>query len=223
MRQRASELVIRNLRVEPMLPDELLTRAARLSSATLHEAAGRSGALPSHIKPLAPHVLVCGRALPVRSPSGDNLWLHRAIYAADPGDVLVVDVGSGIEYGYWGEVMTVAAQVRGISGLVISGGVRDGMRMVSLGFPVFAAGIAIRGTHKDPHGDGQVGEPITLGSVTINRGDLIFGDADGVFSAPSRQAEAVIARSENRNAEEQAIFRRLRAGESTLEIYNLPR
>ena len=59
---------------------------------------------------------------------------------ASPGDVLVVDVGGLYEAGYWGEIMTVAAQARGIAGLVIDGSVRDADRIEALGFPVFARG-----------------------------------------------------------------------------------
>jgi 4-hydroxy-4-methyl-2-oxoglutarate aldolase len=71
-------------------------------TASIHEAAGRSGALPSHIKPVSAAMTVAGPALPVRCPPGDNLWIHRALFEAKPGEVLVVDCGSGDEYGYWG-------------------------------------------------------------------------------------------------------------------------
>lgn len=206
-----------------MLSDQLLERASRLSSATVHEAAGKAGALPSFIKPLSPAMRLYGRALPVRSPPGDNLWLHRAIYRAKLGDVLVVDVGDGTEYGYWGEVMAVAAQVRQIAGLVISGGVRDQLRLIKLGFPVCAARTCIRGTRKDPRGDGQIGSPITIGEVTIRQGDLVLGDADGVIVLPASEAEASIQESEKRDALELSIFDRLRRGETTIEIYHLPR
>ena len=81
----------------------------RLSSATVHEAAGRLGALPSVIKPLSPEMHLATRAFPVRIPPGDNLWLHRAVYAATRGEVLVVDTGGGLEYGYWGEILAEAA------------------------------------------------------------------------------------------------------------------
>ncbi len=201
----------------------LLARAARLSSATLHEAAGKRGALRAALKPLAAAQRVCGPALPVRSPPGDNLWLHRAIYAARPGEVLVVEVGDGLEYGYWGEVMAVAAQARGLAGLVITGGVRDSLRMVEIGFPVFAATTCVRGTRKDPRGAGAVGAPVTIGQVTVTRGDLVLGDADGVVVLPAADAAEVVAASERRDREEAIIFERLRAGATTIEIYDLPR
>ncbi|HEY9400826.1 MAG TPA: 4-carboxy-4-hydroxy-2-oxoadipate aldolase/oxaloacetate decarboxylase [Luteimonas sp.] len=204
------------------IPSGPWTRAAALSTATLHEAAGRIGALPAAIKPLAIGQVVCGPALPVSSPPGDNLWLHRAIYEARPGEVLVVDPGEGLEFGYWGEVMAVAAQQRGIAGLVINGGVRDSQRMVELGFPVFAATVCIRGTVKDSNGAGSVGEPIRLAGTVIHRGDLVLGDDDGVVVVPAALVAEAVAESERRDQAEQVIFRRLRQAESTIEIYQLP-
>ena len=199
----------------------LLARARASSSATLHEAANKTGALPAAIKPIGPDVRVCGLAFPVKSPPGDNLWLHHAIYAASPGDVLVVDVGDDPEYGYWGEVMAVAAAVRGLAGLVINGGVRDAQRMLEMSFPVFSTTPCIRGTAKNPAGAGSVAAPIRIGGVIVHRGDLVFGDADGVVVLPSAAAAAIVDAAERRDAEETRIFARLRSGESTLDIYSL--
>lgn len=207
---------------ENKISNELIERARVRSSATLHEAAKKIGALPSAIKPLSPTIRLCGRAYPVRSPSGDNLWLHHAIYAADPGDVLVIDVGSEPEFGYWGEVMTVAAQLRGLAGLVLNGGVRDAQRLLEMNFPVFAWTTCIKGTGKNPSGKGSLGTPIKLGGSTIARGDLVYGDGDGVVVLPSAHAEAIVTAGEQRDAAEVEIFRRLRSGETTLEIYSLP-
>jgi 4-hydroxy-4-methyl-2-oxoglutarate aldolase len=205
----------------PTLDAELLSRASRRSAATLHEAAGKLGALPPVIQPFAADVQLCGPAFPVQSPSGDNLWLHHAIYAAQPGDVLVVDVGSNPEFGYWGEVMALAAQTRGIAGLVINGGVRDVQRMLVMRFPVFAASACIRGTGKNVHGQGSLGSSVTMGDVTVNRGDLVVGDFDGLVVLPAARAAEIVAAGERRDAEEDGIFRRLRAGDRTLEIYHL--
>lgn len=199
-----------------------LLRAACLSSATVHEAAGRIGALPSNIKPVAPHLRVLGPAFPVKSPPGDNLHLHHAIYAARPGDVLVVDCGGGDEFGYWGEVMSVAAHAVGLGGLVISGGVRDSDKLGTLGFPVFAGNICIRGTVKDPNGAGSLGKPVRIGDVEIAAGDIVLGDADGVVVVPAPRFEDVLSKSRARDAAELGYFERLRAGETTIEIYSLP-
>lgn len=200
---------------------ELLGRAVGLGTASLHEAAGRRGALPFGLKPLSASMLLAGPAFPVRSPRGDNLWLHRAIAEAEAGAVLVVDVGAGEGYGHWGEVMARAAVARGLAGLVLTGGVRDSRQLVELGFPTFCTSIAIQGTAKDFGGDGALGEPVRLGDVTVRAGDLIVGDADGLFAIPAADAAAVVTAAEAREAEERTIFRRLEAGETTLDIYRL--
>jgi 4-hydroxy-4-methyl-2-oxoglutarate aldolase len=193
-----------------------------LSSASLHEACGKIGALPSSIKPLSTQVRLCGSAFPVRCPAGDNLFLHHAIYAAKPGDVLVVDAGADPEFGHWGEIMATAAQLRGIAGLVTTGGVRDTQKLVTMNFPVFAEYVSIRGTGKDPCGAGGISDPVTLGDVTINAGDFIFGDADGVVVLPAGEVDSAIEKSQARDREEVEIVKRLTAGETTLSIYGLP-
>jgi 4-hydroxy-4-methyl-2-oxoglutarate aldolase len=200
----------------------LIARARGRSSATLHEAAKKIGALPANIKPHAVDVRVCGTAFPVSSPSGDNLWLHHAIYAAGAGDVLVIDAGSDPEFGYWGEVMAVAAQARGIAGIVINGGARDVERMLAMRFPVFSRTPSIRGTVKNVDGDGSLGAPVKIGDVTISRGDLVLGDIDGVVVLPRAAAARIVADGERRDTQEEEIFRRLRAGETTMAIYGLP-
>ncbi|MEJ0024733.1 MAG: hypothetical protein WDN01_01795 [Rhizomicrobium sp.] len=205
------------------ISEDWLTRGRALSSATLHEAAGRAGALPCALKPVSPRMTVCGRAFPVLSPAGDNLWLHRAIEAAGPGDVIVADVGDGDEFGYWGEIMAVAARQRGIEGLVITGGVRDSRRLVAMDFPVFSRTICIRGTGKDPDGAGSLGEPVRIGDIDIHAGDFVFGDADGVVILPKTRAPEVIALSEDRDRHEAVLIEALRGGKTTMEIYNLPR
>jgi 4-hydroxy-4-methyl-2-oxoglutarate aldolase len=190
-------------------------------TASIHEAAGRSGALPSHIKPVSAAMTVAGPALPVCCPPGDNLWIHRALFEAKPGEVLVVDCGSGDEYGYWGEIMATSALAQGVAGLVITGGVRDSLALIALGLPTFSGRICIRGTGKDPSGDGAVGEPVIIGGIMINRGDLVIGDADGVLVLPAGSAEAAVAAARERDDKEVDILKRVRAGQPTLEVYNL--
>jgi 4-hydroxy-4-methyl-2-oxoglutarate aldolase len=203
----------------PRIAPALVAEASKLPTATLHEAAGRIGALPSAIKPVDAGMLVVGAAFTVQSPGGDNLWLHRAIYAASPGDVLVVHVSDAHEYGYWGEIMATAAQVRGLAGLVIDGGVRDAALLEEMNFPVFSRGLCIRGTGKDFSATGALGRAIRIGDIEIGAGDLIAGDRDGVVSIPRERAGDVIAAACKREAHEAQIQQRLRAGETTMSIY----
>jgi 4-hydroxy-4-methyl-2-oxoglutarate aldolase len=205
----------------PAIDTALLAMAAKLSAATLHEAAHKAGALPAAIKPVDTAMRLCGRAFPVKCPPGDNLWIHRALAQAGPGDVLVVSVGEGVEFGYWGEIMGAAAKSRGISGLVISGGVRDVEALRRLGLPTFSACVSIRGTVKDRAGDGAIGEPVRIGDIAISRGDLVVGDADGVVVLTPDVACAAVVASFARDEQEAAIIERVRAGALTLDVYNL--
>lgn len=197
-----------------------LERARALPAATLHEAAGRIGVMPSAIKPVAPGFRVCGPAVTVQSPGGDNLWLHRAIYTAQPGDVLVVHVSDAHDFGYWGEIMSAAAMARGLGGLVIDGCVRDGAVLADFGLPVFARGLCIRGTGKDFGARGWINFPVLFGELTVNAGDLVVGDTDGVVVLPRERAAELVAAAEAREAKEASIVERIRAGERTLELYN---
>lgn len=201
------------------LPAALVSAARNLPTATLHEASKKIGALPSAIKPVAPEFKVCGSALTVHSPGGDNLWLHRALDMAQPGDVMVVYASGAYEHGYWGEIMTTAAKVRGLAGLVIDASVRDGVLLGQIGFPVFSRGLCIQGTGKDFCATGWINHPVTIGHVVVHAGDLVVGDADGVVVIPQACAKEVVEAGQKRELEEAAILVRLQSGESTMKIY----
>jgi 4-hydroxy-4-methyl-2-oxoglutarate aldolase len=194
-----------------------------VGSATIHEAMGKRGVVPTHIKPVHPEFRISGPAFPVRCRDGSNLAIHQALYAAAPGDVLVVQVeAAGSEqFGYFGEVMAEAAKSRGLGGLVLDGSVRDSEALAVVGFPVFAAGLSIRGTSKDPH-PAPFADEIDFGSTVVRPGDLIVGDADGVVRVPAAEVESVLAAGRERDHAEVEVIRRLRAGERTLDLMGLP-
>lgn len=188
------------------------------SAATVHEAAGQRGALPSAIQAIAPWCRVGGTAFTVRTPPHDNLWIHRAIYAAQPGDVLVVDTGQAFEAGYWGELMTHAARAVSLGGLVIDGRVRDREVLERLGFPIFSRGVCLRGTTKAQDGPGALNVPIHIGDVTVGPGDFVVGDRDGVTVVPAAEQAEVLQRSAEREAYETSIINRLREGQRLLDL-----
>ncbi len=204
--------------IRRVAPD-LVAQARSLPTATLHEAAGKTGALPWAIKPVSPTFRVCGSAVTVHSPGGDNLWSHRAIDVARPGDVLVVHTQGVYGYGYWGEIMATAAKARGLAGLVIDACVRDGELLAQVGFPVFARGLCIRGTAKDFGARGWINAPTLFDDVVVHPGDLIAGDGDGVVCIAHDQAAAVIQSARERERLEAAVLERLNGGENTLDIY----
>jgi 4-hydroxy-4-methyl-2-oxoglutarate aldolase len=197
----------------------ILTRLAQFPAATVDEAQGRIGALPAAIKPIDPRSKICAPAYCVRTTPGNNLMLHRAIYEAPVGSVLVVDVGgpAGYEFGYWGDIMTVAAVERGLAGLVIDGGARDADEIQASGLPVFCRMLAIRGTLKAA--DGELGARVTIGAVSIATGDIIVADRDGVVVVPAATVETVVQKAQERTDKEAAVIEDLRKGKSTLEIF----
>ncbi|WP_326835039.1 RraA family protein [Amycolatopsis rhabdoformis] len=147
--------------------------------------------LPSRIQALNAAWRVCGRVFTVALAGGNNIWLHRALYAAGPGDVLVVSTDSPREYGYWGDTLTHAALERELGGLVIDGAVRDSAELCQLGFPIFSRGRCLRGAGKEDS-TGSLRGPVALGSAIVSTGDLVVGDEDGVvFTAPDEVATLV--------------------------------
>jgi 4-hydroxy-4-methyl-2-oxoglutarate aldolase len=198
---------------------EVTDAAAALPTATLHEAAGKIGAFPHAIKPVASSFRIAGPAVTVHSPGGDNLWIHRGLYTAQAGDVLVVSVSGAYNHGYWGEIMSTAAKHRGLAGLVIDGCVRDGVLLEKIGFPVFARGLCIRGTGKDFDARGWVNAPTAFEDLTVMAGDLIVADGDGVVCIPRARADEVVKLSIAREKAESLVLERLDAGETTLSIF----
>jgi 4-hydroxy-4-methyl-2-oxoglutarate aldolase len=195
--------------------------ARELGSALIHEAAGRIGALPSALKPVAPGMNLAGPAYTVTGPPRDNLRLHEAVYAARPGDILVFAPAGFEEAGYWGEILTVAAMERKIGGLVIAAGVRDSARLRELGFPVFCTRVCIRGTDKSPGLAGGRVQRLALGDVIVEAGDMIVGDDDGLCAIPAAEAASAVAAAKKKKDAEDRIMGRLRQGESTLDILGL--
>src|SRR6476619_5541292 len=108
---------------------------------------GESGAarMANRLRPVWAGARVAAPAYTARCAPGDNLGLHVAVTTAPAGSVLVAEMDGLDDFGYWGEVLTTAAEARGLVGLVIDGCVRDVDALERHGFPVFSTGIALTG------------------------------------------------------------------------------
>lgn len=190
-----------------------------LGAATVYEAAGRSGSVHPAIKPLARGLRLLGPALTVRCHPRDNLMLHKALQIAQEGDVLVAATDGYPEAGYWGGLMATSAVARKLAGLAIDGCVRDSEEIIAMGFPVFCRGTCIRGTTKGLLG--SVNLPILFGEVTVNPGDLVLGDDDGLVVVPRAQLETVLAASRQRMEAEKRKAAVLAGGVSSVEFNKL--
>jgi len=203
------------------ISSELVRQLSEFDAATLYEAAGQQGMVDPAIKPMWPGARVCGVAMTVRCPPKDNLMLHHAVAVAGPGTVLVASAQQYQYAGAWGEVLTVAAQARGIVGLVIDGAVRDIEAVSERRFPVFSRGLAIGACKKERIA--TMNEHLDLGGVTVRPGDVVVGTADGVVVLAQDSVEQVLRTAVARRQREREIFGQLAAGKTTIEILGLPR
>ena len=197
--------------------EEIAATLLELGSATL----GESGGLATHrrMRPVWSGATLAAPAYPVRCTPGDNLGVHVGVTAAPRGSALLVDVGQVIDRGYWGEVLTTAAETAGLAGLVIDGGVRDVAALERHGFPVFSAAIALTGATKNQ--PGTVGAPVMVGGVRVSMGDWVVGDVDGVAIIPTDRVDEVIETGRAREEKERGFFAALKSGSTTVELLQL--
>jgi len=198
---------------------QIVKELSQFSSATIHEAQGRRGALSSRIKPIDHSMSFCGSAVTVSCAPRDNLMLQVAIHYAQAGDVLVVSAGGFDEAGTLGDVLGNACVAKGIAAVVTDSGVRDTNNLRALGLPVFSGSVSIKGTVKETLG--PINHPLVIGDEIIHPGDLISGDADGVVVVRQGEAAEVIARSRQRVDAEEELIRLYHAGKTTIELCNL--
>src|SRR3954451_11510166 len=152
-----------------MIDDGVVSDALALVATTLAESGARR--MHSRVKPAWRGARVAGPAYPVRCSPGDNLAIHVAVTRAPRGSVLVADMGGERDFGYWGEVVTTAAEARGIAGLVIDACVRDCDALAAHGFPVFSTGLALTGASKVQ--PGAIDRPVTVGDEAVEPGDWV--------------------------------------------------
>lgn len=202
------------------MTSKLIELLREFDAATLYEAAGQTGMVDPAIRPAWPGAALCGPAATVRCPPGDNLALHQAVAAAQPGVVLVASVGGYRMAGAWGEVLTLAAQARGIAGLVIDGAVRDIDAIAERRFPVFSRGLAIGACTKERRGALNI--PLLFGGLMVRPGDVVAGNSDGLVVIEQDKAEEVSRAAVERRRRELTLFEELSKGRTTLELLGLP-
>jgi 4-hydroxy-4-methyl-2-oxoglutarate aldolase len=198
---------------------EIIKEFAAMASASIHEASGRKGYIDCAIKPINRGIRVCGPAFTVQCAPGDNCMLHKALERAQPGDVIVADVGGAYDYGYFGDLMSTSAIARGVGGLCIDGCIRDSAEIIASGFPVFARGFCIRGTAKATLG--LINYPTVFGGQTIFPGDLIVGDDDGLVVVRTEDCSDVLEKVKSRVAKETEKEAVLKSGVSSVEFNKL--
>jgi 4-hydroxy-4-methyl-2-oxoglutarate aldolase len=195
--------------------DDIRTALESFGAATIFEAAGEAGRWLPGIRPLWPGAVMAGRTRTAAVPAGDNLGVHKAIGTCEEGDVVVVAAGGDTTVALAGEILIAAAMVRGARGVVVDGAVRDVAALRRLGLPVFAAGISPAGPEKTR--SGELGVSVRIGGETVESGDWIVGDDDGVVVFAAGRLQDVVERAAWRTEHEVRVLRLVRNGIPTLE------
>jgi 4-hydroxy-4-methyl-2-oxoglutarate aldolase len=199
----------------------VVAQIGRFTVCQLADALGPSCAIETSIIPIDKRFRICGVAFTVKCAPGDNLTVHQALHLAQAGDVLIVGGSPNCEGALWGELMSISAQLKGLAGTIIDGPVRDPVEIQTLEYPVFCRRFHPRRVAKETLGNINI--PIHIGTLSVNPGDFVVADANGIVGmSPARVHESIklateVAEKENR------IKAQLRSGATLFDILNLQR
>lgn len=198
---------------------EICEAAREVTVADLHEAMGvtaASGLMSSSMRPLSRGARIVGPAVTAYCAAGDNLMMHRALYLAQAGNVLVVVCQSETAGAQWGDVATRYAKKKGLAGVVVHGCARDTDTVDGLGFPVWATHVSPSRPTKNGHG--RVNAPVVCDGVNVRPGDLLAADGDGVVVVPKEQAAQVVAAAQARMRKEDDLLAAIQSGKPVWEL-----
>jgi 4-hydroxy-4-methyl-2-oxoglutarate aldolase len=192
---------------------------ARLGSATVHEAAGRSPVVDAPLIQVVPGSRAAGPARTVRCGQDDNLMVHAAVAEAEPGEVLVLTMPEARPVALVGELLATQAKVAGVAAVLVDAAVRDVEQLREVGLPIWARYVRVRGTEK--HVPGVIGEPVEVAGARIRQGDVVVLDADGAVVVQREQVDDVLASALAREEREREKRAKLEAGELSYDLDGL--
>lgn len=201
-------------------PRALIDGLKEIETPHISDAMGKYQTVSSEIRPIYDGARVCGPALTVQCKPGDLTMVHLAVDIAKTGDVIVVDGRGERDFARWGYLISRRSKHKGIAGAVIDGGVRDVREIKEIGFPVFARSITpAAGGIFWP---GSINTTITCGGVTVNPGDIVVGDEDGLVMVPRMNADAILSASKAIIDREKKIEEEIDRGVSLVDLLKLP-
>ena len=189
----------------------LLQRFANVPTGHLVDAMDGRGALDYRVKPIDPsRAGFVGSAVTCLCAPGDNLAIVAALAVLQQSDVIVAATDSHATLAVVGRRVSGMARNRGAVAVVTDGLARDSAGIRQNGVPVFCAGVTPNSATAS--GPGTVGQPVVVGGVAVQSGDIIVGDIDGVAVVPLARAHDVLQRLEAVRAREADLAQKLAAG-----------
>jgi 4-hydroxy-4-methyl-2-oxoglutarate aldolase len=185
----------------------------------VHEAAGRTGVTDVAWIQVVPGSRAAGPARTVRCGQGDNLMAHAAMAACEPGDVLVLTMPEPQPVALLGELLATQAKGRGAAAVLVDAAVRDVEELAELGLPIWARFVRVRGATKEV--PGEIDEPVVVGGATMQAGDAVVLDADGVVVVPAERVDEVLDAARARAEKERAKRAQLEAGALSYDLDGL--
>lgn len=200
---------------------DIFAELARLGTATVHEAAGRSQVVDVELIQILPGSRAAGPARTVRCGQDDNLMVHAAVAEARPGEVLVVTMPEPAPVALLGDLLATQAKGRGVSAVLVDAAVRDLEELREVGLPIWARYVRVRGATKAV--PGVIGEAVQVGGATIREGDAVVLDADGAVVVEHERIEEVLAAALTREEHEREKRTQLQAGALSYDLDGLRR
>ncbi|WP_188241625.1 MULTISPECIES: fumarylacetoacetate hydrolase family protein [Microbacterium] len=173
------------------------------------------------VRPLHPEAKLVGTARTLRFvPLREDLFAShgggynaqkRAFDAVGEGEVIVIEARGESGSGTLGDILAIRAHARGAAGIVTDGGVRDADAVAAVGIPVYTAGPhpAVLGRRHVPW---EHDVTIGCGGTTVQPGDVVVGDADGVIVIPPAIVEEVVDAALAQEEEDAWIAQRVAEG-----------
>jgi len=187
----------------------------KLDTACLCDASSEVKPFPSEFQPVCKNLRMIGRAYPVNA-GDDFLPVLNALKNSYEDHILVIKGSSN--HALAGEMFAIEARNKGMAGIIVDGSVRDTKLMKKIGFPIYSRSVCPKACESN-----TIYEPVNaikIGELEIKKGDILFGDDDGIVFIPEDSVKTIVQTAKEIQFSEDKIIERLKGGESIFNFLN---